>query len=404
MKLLKITTCYPSYLRNLYAQHAGLAGKPFAEQLAALEYDAFGWPGCWAAGLNTLGYDAREITMNVEPLQRAWALENGVPDPHTAELNDILLAQVKQFKPDVLWFDDLDGELLKRIRAEEPSIRLVLGWVGSAVPKSDVWPHMDLILSCAPEAVTLFQDRGLRAAHLDHGFDPKVNARLRQDRTKSGISFIGQLMRVSQFHLQREHLLEQLVEQTGIAIYSPSAAFCWKHDVEALLLAGAYPLVKTAKAVGIPDSVFKPLPLFRRAIQLSALPKRPVNPKLKAHLKPAVFGLEMFQVLRDSQVTLNIHADSSPLYASNMRLFETTGVGTCMLTDWKQNLHELFEIDKEVVAYKSAEECVEKAKWLLDHPREREEIAQAGMARTLRDYTFEHRAATLDQIIRKELR
>jgi spore maturation protein CgeB len=44
---------------------------------------------------------------------------------------------------------------------------------------------------------------------------------------------------------------------------------------------------------------------------------------------------------------------------------------------------------------------LEKARWLLDHPREREAIALAGQARTLRDHTYIKRAAELDLIIRE---
>jgi spore maturation protein CgeB len=86
-----------------------------------------------------------------------------------------------------------------------------------------------------------------------------------------------------------------------------------------------------------------------------------------------------------------------------MRLFEATGVGTCLITDWKDNLHDLFEPDREVVTYRSPQECVEKVKWLLEHPQEREAIAQAGQARTLKDHTFDQRAIELDYIIRREL-
>jgi spore maturation protein CgeB len=111
----------------------------------------------------------------------------------------------------------------------------------------------------------------------------------------------------------------------------------------------------------------------------------------------------MYQVLHDSAVTLNIHADSSPEYASNSKLFEGTGVGTCLLTDWRRNIGELFAPEREVVTYRTPAECVEKARWLLEHPRERREIARAGQARVLREHTFAHRAGRLDAIIRGAL-
>lgn len=108
----------------------------------------------------------------------------------------------------------------------------------------------------------------------------------------------------------------------------------------------------------------------------------------------------MLSVLSCAKVGLNFHIDAAGRYAGNIRLYEVTGVGSCLLTDEKENLHQLFERDTEVVTYKSADECLEKAKWLLEHPKEREAIAKAGQARTLRDHTYEKRAAQLDNIIK----
>jgi spore maturation protein CgeB len=112
-----------------------------------------------------------------------------------------------------------------------------------------------------------------------------------------------------------------------------------------------------------------------------------------------VFGVEMFQQLHETRVALNSHIDISPVSASNIRLFEATGVASCLLTDDKSNLATLFEPDAEVVAYSSAEDCAEKARYLLDHPSERRAIAEAGQRRTLRDHTFAQRVAQLDEII-----
>jgi len=41
-----------------------------------------------------------------------------------------------------------------------------------------------------------------------------------------------------------------------------------------------------------------------------------------------------------------------------------------------------------VVAYRSAEECLELIQYYLDHPHEREAIARAGRAHTLRAHTY----------------
>jgi glycosyltransferase involved in cell wall biosynthesis len=210
-------------------------------------------------------------------------------------------------------------------------------------------------------------------------------------------------MREESFHRYREQLLEAIASKANIEIFSPSADLDWRDDAMAILKAGCYEVARMMKAAGIPESTMKAIPVLGKAAEWPSRPAFPTNRKLKPFMKPAVFGLDMFQVIRDSKATLNIHADSSPMYASNMRLFEATGVGTCLITDWKENLQQLFEPDKEVVVYKSAEEMVEKAKWLLNHPREREEIASAGKRRTMNDHTYARRAEQLNVYIKDNL-
>ncbi|MFC7702433.1 hypothetical protein ACFQX9_37905 [Bradyrhizobium sp. GCM10028915] len=48
-----------------------------------------------------------------------------------------------------------------------------------------------------------------------------------------------------------------------------------------------------------------------------------------------VWGVEIYQALRSSRITLNSHIDMASREAGNGRLFEATGVGTFLLTDYK---------------------------------------------------------------------
>lgn len=400
MKLLKVTTAYPEYLNKFYAQNPDLANKSYAEQKQAMDYDGFGW--LWTDALAECGYDMQQITLNAEPLQRAWARENQLSD--TADPMEIGFAQVKKIQPDIVWFDNYTESLLQRIRDEVKSVKLVLGWTGSAVPQTKVWGMMDLVLSCAPEAVERLRKQGHRAEHLHHGFDPGINNRLKNNGELFDLSFVGQLVRGNEYHLFREHVLEQVSSYMNVHIYTPITQVSFRDDLKYRIRAGVYDVMNSLKGMGIPQSFLERIPKLGKALKWEDRPQHPVNPVLKPLMKPPVFGLEMFQVLKDSKATLNVHADSSPEFASNMRLWEATGVGTCLVTDWKANMHELFEPDKEVVTYKSIEECVEKIKWLLEHPDERRAIAKAGQARTLREHTFHHRAKWLDEIIRRELK
>jgi hypothetical protein len=399
-----ITNSYPSYLSHLYAAHPELSGRSYAEQKAVLDNDFFAWSDSWSVALAPLGYSTSEITPNALCVQRAWCRENGVTfDPTLPGLRKIVVAQAKKFRPDILWFNDYDDELLEMLRSELQSLRFVLGWVGSAIPPTEVWRRMDLILSCAPEAVATLSNAGFPAVHFPHSFDPRINNRLEAREKNRALSFVGHLMRFSQFHLQREELLEALVATVPLDIYTPSAEYGWQEEVKGLIKLGLTYGVSVLRLFGASEPFLKTLPILGRAADWSPQYVRPANPLLKPFFHQPVFGLEMYQAVQSSLVTLNIHADSSPQFASNMRLYEATGVGACLITDWKENLKDIFIPDYEVVSYKNAEECKEKAKWLLDHPKEATEIALAGQKRTLREYTFAHRAELLHQIIGKAL-
>lgn len=76
---------------------------------------------------------------------------------------------------------------------------------------------------------------------------------------------------------------------------------------------------------------------------------------------------------------------------------------SCLMTDWKVNLPEMFEPDVEIVTYRTAGECSEKVRYLLDHEDERQKIAAAGQRRTLRDHTYRRRAEQVDEILTKLL-
>lgn len=86
-----------------------------------------------------------------------------------------------------------------------------------------------------------------------------------------------------------------------------------------------------------------------------------------------------------------------------MTLFEATGIGSLLVTDFKSNLNELFEVGKEVVAYENAEDCIEKIRYYLDHESERAAIAASGQQRTLKEHTYFHRMQQLLEILNKFL-
>lgn len=372
MRLLKLGVYPDSYLRNFYAARPTLCEQTYIEQHQALIEDCFGSSDFWTSALNKLNYETTDLIANAEPLQKRWARENDFQFNEESWMFEITTAQIVKFRPDVLLIADyttFTPEFLRNLRRTCPSIKLILGWCGAPYQSLDVMREWDVALSCVPEMVADFRAAGLQSYHVNHAFAPKILEKLDlQSPPKIEFSFIGSVLKQSKFHVEREKLLIYLVEASKLQIWSN----------------------------------IKQLSFFERFSSIFTTASE-VDRRIVRRTNPPVFGLEMFQKLRDSRVVFNNHIDISPVSASNMRLFETTGVGACLLTDWKENLTELFEPDVEVLTYKSAEECVEKVNYILENEAERRQIAEAGQRRTLREHTFENRVARIDEIIRQVL-
>ncbi len=409
MRLLRLNIYYPSYLRQFYGARPELAERSYEEQRAALLDDCYLWSDFWSVALGKLGYEAEEIIANVEPLQKRWAAENDVAYNESGWLFEVVAAQVKAFKPDVLFVTDyavFTAEFVRQLKAECPSIKLTLGWCGAPYKDGSIFHEYNTVLSCIPELVEHFREEGHTCYHVNHAFEPRVLEKIDTEASPSlDFAFIGSIVKRTQFHEMREKLLVKLVAATDLKLATDVPFHSFSRRLRTMASARAYDVVRAVERIGVPRKVLGAVPVAGKVARWRERPSLPknVNPKLAARARPPLYGLAMFQQLHDTRVALNTHIDISPVSASNLRLFEATGVGTCLLTDWKENIGQLFEPDTEVVTYRDAAECIEKVRYLLAHDSERRAIAAAGQRRTLRDHTFKQRAAQLDEIVKAAL-
>jgi spore maturation protein CgeB len=77
------------------------------------------------------------------------------------------------------------------------------------------------------------------------------------------------------------------------------------------------------------------------------------------------------------------------------RTFEVPGAGGFLLTEDAPGLERNFAIGAEISTFVSPEELIAKARYFLDHPIERDSIAQAGYERTSAEHTYEQRFAQI---------
>ncbi len=401
MRILKINYYPKEYIEYVYNKYSELKNKSYAEQLNTLFYESYGWGDAWTYYLKPLGYETEELILNASILQKRWLKENAF-DQKVAPY-EIVINQVNNFKPDIVWYDYYDTILLKNIKENCKSIKLIISWVGSAITNYEPLKYSDIILSCAKESVEKLQKEGLKCYNLNHAFDKRILERIKISEKKEDLIFIGQLIKTNEYHIEREKFLEKLCKNVNIKIYTPSIyeyKFSLKRTIKTFIKRVSFDLAKK-------NSFLNKISFFNNISKLKEKPeynfKFQFSKELQKFLRPGVFGLEMFEKISESKIVLNIHADTSPTYASNMRLFEVTGVGSLLLTDWKKNISDFFDEDKEIVTYKSYEEAIEKTKWLLNNPEKIKEIAKNGQNKTLTKNDFCNRILELDKIIKENL-
>jgi len=373
MKFLILNADYPEFIDWLYARHPGLKNERYAEQLRARNESLYGMADFYSSNLRSLGHEADDCHANNLYLQQAWVRENHPKVPCARKWHfrlrkkiipwiskvgnpewfyEVLAAQIRFSKPDVLLNQAMDSIPSSFLKEMKPYVGFLIGQhAATQLPKSEDLSCYDLAVSSFPPTVDLFRQNGLRAEYHRLGFEPRVLAQLETNVKQFDIAFVGSL--AATVHRSRIVLLEALCSRfPELRIWGPNV-----------------------------DGLSE------------------VSPIRAAH-KGYAWGRDMYQILRGSKLTLNHHGDIPP-YANNCRLYEATGVGTVLITDWKPNLHEMFDPGKEVLAYRSIPESIELIRHYLAHENERQDIARAGQRRTLQDHTYYDRMGELVDIIHK---
>ena len=121
-------------------------------------------------------------------------------------------------------------------------------------------------------------------------------------------------------------------------------------------------------------------------------------PKASLHPKGAKTLTEMPLIFRGSRINMNI--TMRPIATGlSLRLFDVCGCGGFLMTNYQEELCELYEPGAEVEYYGSDEELMDKAAWYLEHDSEREKIARAGYERTAADHTYLKRISEMIRIL-----
>jgi len=118
------------------------------------------------------------------------------------------------------------------------------------------------------------------------------------------------------------------------------------------------------------DSAYDPLPACYRGRELDSA--------------------EVNLVYNAARVVLNIHHPQWRI-GTSLRTFAICASGAFQLVDWRPGLEQFFDLDKEIVAYRTQDELIDKLSYYRVNDGFRLRIARAGLDRVRAEHTYADR-------------
>ena len=101
-------------------------------------------------------------------------------------------------------------------------------------------------------------------------------------------------------------------------------------------------------------------------------------------MRPVPFG-SYVPLYQRSKIGINLH-NRGDYTVGSYRLFDLPANGVMQISDGGSFLSAFYEVDKEIVSYASVDELIDKVRYYLDHPEERNTIASNGYKRVMKEY------------------
>lgn len=272
--------------------------------------------------------------------------------------NARLIKTVKETKPDLVFIirgADFYPETLIKIKNEN-KVKLVCWWMegSSDIEKSaEKASYYDFYFINSRYAVKEHIKRGIKnCLYLPLGADTEFHRKLsltNDNRYKCDIGFVGA------WDLNRQIVLQDLVDMDNVNILGPK----WR--------------------------------------------KR--NSKNKEMLRiikgEGLYNEDIVNFFNTTKINININLRQNHNIPSgaNLRTFEVTACGGFLLTDFVEELPELFRIPDEIEVFNSKDEFIDKIKYYIKNDSIREKIAENGYRRVIANHTYEIRMKQLLDII-----
>ena len=341
------SSCNNRFLNSYYKKNIDfLNSMSYEEQIQTLFDQCVGISNFYSKALKDAGWNSFDFILNDRFLQQKWAKMHSYQSNNNIE---IAVQQIQSLKPDVLYLYDMEIATKSFISLIRPYTKLIAGHISFPLMSGIDYLSFDIIFSPYPDYVKILQNNNIKAYYIPHAFCNKISDNNLQKIYP--VTFIGD---ISDPNDNNYKIIEQISSRIPINF--------WGYGIN----------------------------------------KLSDNSPLKKYYQGEIWGIEKFLKLSQSQITLNYHCDTDN-YAGNKLLFEAAGCKTLLITDFKDNLNDLFEIGKEIIAYRDVEECIDLIKYYLKYPIEADKIAINGQKKTLKEHTYEKRIANMAEIFEKNL-
>lgn len=447
-KILRLSGVhYSAVLTSLIDAFPNFIHLDYQTQLGCLFQHKALYSDSFSKSMRKLGHDSHEIIWDLEVVQKRWAEEYAVPFSEETWMLDILLEQIRVLRPEVIYFQGtelcISGRFSDRykvlnlatiLKTKFSFIRQIVMFSGYPSHVSRV-EDVDILFSGTPAIADHYQRSGIESTLCYHAFDEDVISKVDFGSPSIyDVTFVGS----TQAPGERYWVLRELLARTPIHLWIDSVdeeqarkmffVEIWKTQKSSLreMIKGWLRKMLEISNRGFVEKLAQiqrlPVPLknvLNEIIKGAATEKRTTTDKKSKIVKrlppqtlsamypdrcsPPVTGMDYYNILKYSRISFNKHTDRSMGTVGNLRLFEATGMGSCLLSDGGTNIRELFEPDYEIVIYNSVDEVVEKIDYLLNNEHERRTIAEAGQRKTLKSHTIFNRCQLIDEVIRSSL-
>ncbi|HSX24413.1 MAG TPA: glycosyltransferase [Candidatus Andersenbacteria bacterium] len=398
---------YIAQYENFFLKHVP-SDASYEDALAIFRQHAMLYPSRFCLEMENLQVFAEDIIPDFPSMQNIWKAQHGNGN------ESILFQQIKYYAPEVIYFQELDvipHAIRKQLKATFPFIKIITGFKGFPPKVFSDYSDLDHVFISYPHFIEAWERAGVPTTILPHCFDPGTNVITSPySQKKYDVTFVGSTGFGNLSQEGRYTDLKEIMEKSPLEIWGKEQikntpyyilkGICLRllgHFPPRLLRAAYHKINNEKLKLFMRDAL-----LVREGIIQAFdwyLFKRPLQALFPGRFYTPVVGSEYLSIIGKSKISLNRHTDEQ-WEGGNIRTFEITGMGSCLLTDDRSPLRTLFRND-EIVFYSSAHECVEKIVYLLNHEHERAAIASRGRARTLQDHTTAHRCKKIKQVLQK---